>query len=94
MSEIEEKFQQRINEEAARWVEKELEKRMAHAREAIQEQVQISMPEVGPSTAGNHLNKALAFAEEQIRMELEFEAQTWVDEQLKTRKDPRQGESG
>lgn len=86
MNDIENKFLHRLNQEAADWVEEELKKRMVLAKEAIEEQVRISMPEIGPTKAGNHLKKALAYAEEEIRMELEFEAQTWIDEELKKRK--------
>jgi hypothetical protein len=87
MDNIEGKFLQQLEKEAAQWVEEELVKRMNHAKEAIQEQVNISLPEIGPNRAHDHLKKALAFAEENLRMQLEFEAQTWIDEELEKRKD-------
>jgi hypothetical protein len=85
MDDLEEKYLKKLEEEAGRWVEAELAVRMAHAKEAIEEQVDISMPEVGPARAGAHLKKALAFAEENIRMDLELEAQAWIDEEIKKR---------
>ena len=86
MENIEGKFRQQLEKEAAQWVEEELVRRMNHAKDAIQEQVSISLPEIGPTRAQDHLKKALAFAEENLRMQLEFEAQTWIDEELEKRK--------
>jgi hypothetical protein len=85
MDDLEEKHLEKLEEDAARWIQDELAVRMAHAREAIEDQVNISMPEIGPTRAGNHLKKALAFAEENIRMDLELEAQAWIDEEMKKR---------
>lgn len=86
MDKTEDKFLQRLEEEAADWVEKELFKRMIHAKEVIQEQVNISQPDIGPTRAGDHLKKAVAFALENLRMDLELEAQAWIDEEVKKRK--------
>jgi hypothetical protein len=83
MNDFEDKFLQRLEEEAAQWVEKELFTRMVYAKEAIQEQVDISQPEIGPNRANDHLRKALSFAQENLRMELEMEAQAWVDEEVR-----------
>lgn len=86
MDNIEDKFLQRLEEEAAEWVEKELFTRMIHAKEAIQEQVDISQPEIGPNRAGSHLKKALSFAQDNLRMDLEMEAQAWIDEEIRKHK--------
>ena len=85
MNDIKDQYAKKLNDEADRWVEEELAKRMSYAREAIEEQARAAMPEVGPGKAENHRKKALVYAEEEIRMELEFEAQNWIDEQLKNR---------
>ena len=86
MNNIEDKFLQRLEEKAVKWVEEELARRMVNVKESLQEQVNITLPEIGPTSAGNHLKKALAFAEENLRMEIEFEAQTWIDEELQKRR--------
>lgn len=83
MDNTEDNFLQRLEKEAAQWVEKELFARMIHAKEAIQEQVDISLPDIGPSHAGDHFKKAMAFAQENLRMELELEAQAWIDEEIR-----------
>ena len=93
MDNIEDKVRKSLEEEAAQWVEKELFARMIHAKEAIEEQVNISQPEIGPARAGDHLKKALSFAQENIRMELELEAQAWIDEEFKKRKAALEEES-
>ena len=82
MDNIEDKFLQRLEEEAAQWVEKELFTRMIYAKEAIEEQVNVSQPEIGPERSSVHLEKALSFAEENLRLELEMEAQAWVDQEM------------
>ncbi len=86
MDNVEGKFLQQLEKEAAQWIEEELVKRMNHAKEAIQEQVSVSLPEIGPARAQDHLKKALAFAEENFRMQLEVEAQTWIDAEIEKRK--------
>ena len=93
MSDTDEKFLHRINEEAARWVEEELVKRMGYAKEAIEEQANTAMPEIGPAKAGIHMKKALAFAEEEIRLELEFEAQNWIDQEMRKRRESLEQDS-
>ena len=86
MNEIEDKFLQHLEDEADKWVEEELARRMVTVKEAIQEQVNISLPEIGPARGGNHLKNALAYAEEEVRRELEFEAQARIDEEMKRRR--------
>jgi hypothetical protein len=85
MENMDEKFRKRLEEEAAQWVEKELFTRMIHAKEAIQEQADISQPEIGPKRAGDHVKKALSFAQEHLRMDLEVEAQAWIEEEIRKR---------
>ena len=86
MERIEDLFLQRLEERAAKWVEEEIARRMIHIKESLQEQVNISLSEIGLTRAGNHFMKAVAFAEENLRMDLEFDAQTWIDEELGKRK--------
>jgi len=86
MDDLQEKFLRKLEDESARWVEEELARRMVYAKEAIEEQVNAALPEIGPARAQNHLKKALAFAKENIRMDLELEAQTWIDEEMEKRR--------
>ena len=86
MEKIEEKFMQRLEEDAAKWIEEELAKRMVLAKEAIEEQANTAVSQVGPGRAMKHIEKALAYAEENLRMDLEFEANTWIEEEIRKRK--------
>ena len=86
IKDIEEKFLAHLQEEAANWVEEELSVRMVHAKKAIVEQINFSLDEIGPALAMEHMNKAVAFAEEQIRMDLELEAQNRIEEKLRKRR--------
>lgn len=93
MNEIEDKFLQHLQEEADKWVEEEFARRMVKVKEAIQEQVNISLPEIGPTSAGNHLKKALAYAQEEVRREIESEAQARIAEELKKRRTAMESDS-
>ena len=88
MIEMEQKVREKLEAEAAKWVEEELQKRMFIARKAIKEQVSISESTCGQLKAQKHLKDATALAQESIRNELEFEAAGRVEEQLKDRARP------
>jgi len=88
MVNMEDKVREKLVEEAAQWVEEELGKRMIYAREAIEEQVNISEDMCGPQKAEEHVKEATALAQENIRLELEFEAEEWVEGKLKERGKP------
>ncbi|MCJ7500522.1 hypothetical protein MUP29_09720 [bacterium] len=88
MINIEEKVREKLEKEAAQWVEEELEKRMAYARDAIDYQVDVSADMCGECGANKHIREASALAEEGIRQELEFEADGWVEGKLKERSRP------
>ena len=88
MVKMEDKVREKLEAEAKVWVEEELEKRMVYAREAIEEQVNISADMCGPKSAQKHVKDATALAEENIRQELEFEADEWVQSKLRERTKP------
>ncbi len=88
MVKIEDKVREKLEAEAKLWVEEELEKRMVYAVKAINEQVAISADMCGPKKAQKHLQDAAALAEENIRQELEFEADEWVQSKLNERTKP------
>ena len=88
MIEMEQKLREKLEKEAAQWVEEELEKRMKYAREAIEFQADLSADVCGPGGAEKHIRDASALAEENIRMELELEADGWIETSLKERNKP------
>ena len=85
---MEDKIREQLEKEAAQWVEGELKRRMMYAMDAIEEQADISSIMCGEEGARRHVRDAGAFAEENIRNELEFEAHAWVEEELKKRNRP------
>ena len=88
MTNMEDKVREKLEKEAALWVEAELQRRMTYAMDAIEEQADISSVMCGEEGARKHIKNAGAFAAENIRHELEFEADAWVEEELKKRNRP------
>lgn len=88
MINMEQKVREKLEAEAALWVEEELVRRMAYARDAIENQADVSSIMCGEEGARRHIKDASAFAEEGIRQELEFEADGWVETKLKERAKP------
>ena len=88
MIDMEQKIREKLEAEAAQWVEEELVRRMAYAVDAIEDQADISTIMCGEAGAKKHIRDASAFAEEGIRQELEFEATGWVEEKMRERTRP------
>ncbi len=88
MIDMEQKVREKLEAEAAQWVEEELVRRMAYAKDAIENQADISTIMCGEAGAKKHIRDASAFAEEGIRQELEFEATGWVEEKMHERTRP------
>ena len=88
MIDMEQKIREKLEAEAAQWVEEELVRRMAYAVDAIEDQADISTIMCGEAGAKKHIRDASAFAEEGIRQELEFEATGWVEEKMRERARP------
>jgi len=88
MIKLESKIREKLEAEAAQWVEEELEKRMTYAREAIEYQADVSAIMCGEAGAKKHIREASALAEEGIRQELDFEAAGWVEEKIRERTRP------
>ena len=83
MIDMEQKIREKLEAEAAQWVEEELVRRMAYATDAIENQADISSIICGEAGAKKHIRDASAFAEEGIRQELEFEMTGWVEEKMR-----------
>jgi len=88
MIDLEQKLREKLEAQAAQWVEEELAKRMAYAKEAIEFQADLSSDVCGVGGADKHVREASVLAEEGIRQELEFEADGWVESILKERNKP------
>lgn len=88
MVNMDDKVREKLEAEAASWVDDELTVRMAYARDAIEYQADLSSVMCGEEGAKRHIREATAFAQENIRNDLEFEAQAWVEEEMKKRSGP------
>lgn len=88
MLSMEQKVREKLEAEAAQWVEEELVLRMAYARDAIEEQADISSIMCGEEGARKHITDASSLAEVNIRNELEFEAAGWVEDEMHKRTKP------
>ena len=88
MIDMEKKVREKLEKEAAQWVEEELERRMSYARDAIEYQTVVSSEMCGEGGAKKHIRDASALAEEGIRQELEFEAEGWIESKVKERARP------
>ena len=82
MIDKEHRTREELETEAAQWVEEELQRRMVYALDAIENQADVSSVMCGEEGAKRHIKEAGTFAEENIRNELEFEADRWVEEEL------------
>jgi len=85
MIDMEKKVREKLEAEAAQWVEEELVRRMEYARGAIEFQADLSSGMCGEEGARKHIRDASVFAEEGIRQELEFEADGWVEKKMSER---------
>jgi len=88
MTDKELRTREELEAEAAQWVEGQLERRMVYAMDAIEYQADVSSIMCGEEGAKRHIKEAGTFAEENIRNELEFEADRWVEEELRKQKRP------
>ncbi len=88
MIDMEQKIREKLEAEAAQWVEEELVRRTAYAKDAIENQADVSSIMCGEEGARKHIRDASAFAEEGIRQELEFEMAGWVEEKMRERTRP------
>ena len=88
MIDIQQKIREKLEAEAAQWVEEEWVRRMVYAKEAIEYQADVSAIMCGEAGAKKHIRDASTFAEEGIRQELEFEMVGWVEEKIRERTRP------
>ena len=82
MIDFEQKVRERLEKQAAERIEEELAVRMKHAVNLIHKQAQGAC---GEHAYENHVRKATAYAEKELRKELEFDSKLWVEEELKKR---------
>lgn len=82
MISFEDKIRERLEKESGVWIEAELEKRMKITLELIHKQAQGAC---GEHSYEQHVQKATAYAEKELRKDLEFESKSWVEEELKKR---------
>ena len=82
---MEEKLRDKLRKEADEWIEKELKKRMEYAEVEILKQANSAMEVVGAAKAKQHVEKAMAYAEQEMRMELDNYSRVWIEEEVKKR---------
>ena len=88
MIDMEQKVREKLEAEAAQWVEEELARRMVYAKEAIEYQADLSSDVCGVGEAEKHIREASVIAEDGIRQELEFEADGWIETKINERAKP------
>ena len=82
MINFEQKVRERLEKEAGVWIEAELEKRMKITLELIHKQAQGAC---GEHSYEQHVQRATAYAEAELRRDLEFESRSWIEAELKKR---------
>ncbi len=85
MATMEDRIRKELEAEAEKWIETELAVRMEHAAKEIKYQADVSSAMCGDEEAERHVQKASAYAEEEIRKELEHEARLRVEKELTRR---------
>ncbi|UCF30818.1 MAG: hypothetical protein JSV26_12375 [bacterium] len=85
MISMEEMIRKRLKNEADKWMVDELVVRMKYAEDAILKQAAATLQVCGDESARKHVASAMAYAEEEIRKDLEHEARMWIEDELKRR---------
>ena len=78
-------LRERLRKEADQWVEVEMEKRMAAAEEEIKLQADLGSNIYVDEITSRHVRDMTAYARQEIRRELEMDAERWIEEELKKR---------
>ncbi len=82
---MEEKLRAKLREEAEEWIERELKERMEYAEAEILKQANVALEVVGAEKAQKHIVDAIAYAEQEIRVELDNQSRIWIEEEMKKR---------
>lgn len=82
---MEEKLREKLRKEADDWIEKELNKRMEYAEAEILKQANVALEAVGTNKAQKHVVSAMAYAKQEIRVELDNYSRVWIEEEVKKR---------
>jgi len=75
----------RLKREAQQWIELEMEKRMAAAEEEIKYPADVGSNIYMDEITSKHVKDATDYARQEIRRELEMDAERWIEEELKKR---------
>lgn len=73
----------RLKKEANSWIEREMEARMAAAVEEIATQADVGSNVLPEALIQKHITDATRYAEQEIRRELEMEADKWIEDRMK-----------
>lgn len=73
----------RLRREADKWIEEEMEARMAAAAEEIAVQAEVASNAVPESVVQKHVEEATRYARQEMLRELELEAESWIERKLK-----------
>lgn len=82
---MEEKLRAKLREEAEEWIERELKERMEYAEAEILKQANVALEVVGAEKARKHIEAAMAYAEQEVRVELDNQSRIWIEEEVKKR---------
>ena len=82
MTRTEELSRARLRKEANKWIEMEMETRMAAAVEEIAMQAEVGSNILPEHAVQKHVTEATSYAEQEIRRELELEAEEWIERKL------------
>jgi len=91
MTDKETKLREQLEEEAKVWVKKEFERRMAIARETMEKsgrETEEHLRQKGIKETGqiaSQTQMSISYAKSELIMDVQFEADNWVEEELKKR---------
>jgi len=83
MNYVDEVRMARLRKEANNWIEGEMEARMAAAVEEIATQADVGSDALPEDVIQKHITDATRYAEQEIRRELELEADKWIEDRMK-----------
>jgi DNA-binding helix-hairpin-helix protein with protein kinase domain len=91
MSEKEKRLREQLEEEARAWVKKEFERRFQIAKETMEKQGRESEAHLNmmgisdTSRIASETQMSISYAKSELMKDLQFEAENWVEEELKKR---------
>jgi hypothetical protein len=85
MTKLEDKIRKELEEEAKEWIQEEYRRRQKLVREEIQKQVAYAEEHEGSHGAAavrSYHEKAMGYAMNELRNQLQFEADQWIIEEM------------